>query len=103
MDPGQEYTLAIGWLIGSLAVGIWSDKKGFGLIQGFGLALLLSPLLGAVIVAVRNPKREVVESHQIASGEMKRCPACSELIRPQAKKCRFCGEQQSGSDILPRS
>jgi hypothetical protein len=32
------------------------------------------------------------ERSMLGSGEYRRCPECAEIIRSEAKKCRFCGE-----------
>jgi hypothetical protein len=47
---------------------------------GLGVALLVVVVL--VVVAATRPKR--------------RCPACGEAIRQEARKCRYCGEWLDG-------
>ena len=32
------------------------------------------------------------EPHQLHSAGAKACPFCAEEVRPQARKCRYCGE-----------
>lgn len=72
------YTLYL-WIMFSLIVGIWSRRKGGSFIAGFIFSLLLSPLIAALIVAVRKPITSTIEKRALTSGTMKRCPYCAEL------------------------
>jgi rRNA maturation endonuclease Nob1 len=52
------------------------------------LAICGLPLLGiaaAAVVGVLVVKRN--------RGELRRCPHCAELVRQEAKVCRFCGRE----------
>lgn len=80
------------WVIFAFIIGAYSRNKGGSFLAGFCFSLLLSPLLTALILAVRKPQQEVIEHREIASGNKKRCPYCAEIIRAEATKCRFCGE-----------
>jgi hypothetical protein len=83
------------WLMFSFIIGIWSVRKGGNFIAGFFFSLLLSPLIAALIVAVRPPIKKTIEERELADGQSKKCPQCAELIRSEAKKCRFCGAELS--------
>lgn len=70
-------------------IGYWiASSKGQG-PTGFLLGFLLGPI-GLIISALLQPAASHVRSPQ--SG-LKACPSCAELIQPQAKKCRFCGDE----------
>ena len=71
----------LGWMIGSS-----KGKAGAGLALG----LLLGPL-GVVIALFLKADAHKVESNAIKSGESKKCPFCSELIKVDAVVCRHCG------------
>lgn len=85
-------TAVISWFLFSVVVGVWSRRKGGSFISGFLFSLLLSPLIAGLILAVRKPLKSTLEERELASGRMKRCPHCAELIRAEAKRCRFCGQ-----------
>jgi hypothetical protein len=38
-----------------------------------------------------KPDQALVDARQLETGDSKRCPHCAEIIREQAKVCRFCG------------
>lgn len=78
--------IAIGWFILALIVGVVAGSRGRGSGNWFVVALLLSPLLAIIILALLpnlkgapNPKTHV------------KCPDCAELVLKEAKVCKHCG------------
>ena len=78
------------WLMLSIAVGYWYRNKGESFFAGFILAVLMSPLLGALFVAISKRQTGSIEARALSSGEMQKCPFCAELIKPDARVCRYC-------------
>jgi hypothetical protein len=68
-----------GWLILSILVGVYASNRGHSGFGMFLVAVLLSPLIGFLIEAVRAPNVAAKEAEQVQSGAMKKCPACAEL------------------------
>ena len=75
----------------------------YGEINNFGLMnerqnyLILGGLASVVgiIISFMNGR----ESLAIGAADSKKCPACAELIKVEAAKCRHCGETFSTDDI----
>ncbi|MPM60000.1 hypothetical protein SDC9_106846 [bioreactor metagenome] len=88
--------LFLGWLVLSVLVGVWASKKGRSGFGAFLIACLLSPLIGAIIVALMAPggvaampKDEF--GNPITPETHVKCPDCRELVRRDARKCKHCG------------
>jgi RNA polymerase subunit RPABC4/transcription elongation factor Spt4 len=78
------------WLALCIITAVFASKKGRSAIGFFCLSFFLSPLVGLIAVAVVSPNMKAVEGKQISSGSTKKCPYCAELIKREAKICRYC-------------
>lgn len=87
------------WAVLPCVIGWYSASKGNGFASGFWWSLLLSPLVGGLIAALRQPNHSALEARALESGDFKKCSACAELVRRQATRCRYCGEPAYSSEV----
>ena len=87
----MEY--AILWVVLCIVVGGFAFGKGKSFFGYLVLSLLISPFVGWIIVAVQQPNAKVLEMRALKEGEVKKCPACAELILVEALKCKHCGQE----------
>lgn len=72
---------ALAWLVLAVCVGALASSRERSALGWFLLALVISPLLAGIALLVVG-----------TGGASKRCPACRELVRADALKCKHCGE-----------
>ena len=89
---GGTMELILFWIAFAVVVGIWASKRGRSGVGWFFLALLISPLLAALFLAVTKNHATEREANK-AIAETKVCPRCAERVKNEALVCRFCGFQ----------
>jgi hypothetical protein len=80
------------WVMFAALVAAWASSRGRSGLGYFMLSFILSPFVGVIILIIVGPKQKEIEARQLESREFKKCQACAELIRVEARKCKHCGE-----------
>ena len=60
--------------------------------MGFALiALVASPVIACIILLVMPVNTGELERASLTTGSSRKCPFCAEVVKAEAKVCRFCG------------
>ena len=79
------------WIVCSVAAGIVGANKG-RTGTGWTRGIILGPL-GLLIIAILPTNQAGADAAAIASGGMRKCPYCAELVKKEAKICKHCGKE----------
>ena len=56
----------------------------------YGALIFIVALVHSLVM---KPDQHKLDRQQIASGDMKKCPHCAELVKSDARVCRYCSRE----------
>lgn len=78
------------WILCGIVSAFVASSKGQGGCLWFVIGFVGGPI--GVIVAFAWPRNEkALEQRALRKGRAKACPSCAEVVRAEARVCRFCG------------
>lgn len=89
----MEILIFIVWVLLCILIATWSSRWGYSGAAGFWGSFFCTPLLATLVLLIMGPDKKEIEKRRQVNEDLKKCPACAELIKKEAKKCRFCGQE----------
>jgi hypothetical protein len=88
--------ITIFWIFLSIVVGVIANARGRSGLGWCLLALVISPLLAVIIVALMPARSAPAPANATPAAptrKTKRCPQCAEDIMAEALRCKHCGAE----------
>ena len=84
--------LVLAWLLCVILIAIAAHGRGRSPLWWLCLAILLTPLIAALMLLLfaERPDLRVRRDAREGRGGLRLCPSCSEVVRSEARRCRFC-------------
>ena len=80
------FMLSVVWIISGYITGSIAEKQGRSFFSWF-IAGLICFIVAFLYLLLSKPSDETL----LNSGKYRKCPHCAEMIKIEAKICRFCG------------
>jgi hypothetical protein len=76
-------------LIGLIPAAVAASKgRNFMAWWFYGAAMWIVAMPWSLML---KPDRRAIEARELSGGDTRKCPHCAEIIKAEAKVCRFCG------------
>ena len=79
------------WIVCGIICTVVAQNKGRDGCGWFALGLLLGPF--GIVLALVMPADQEAQERKSLQQDSRKCPACAELIKREASKCKHCGEK----------
>lgn len=95
MSSDGALVLLVLAVVGGFITGAIFKEKGRSMGAGFVLGFLV-PIIGVIIALAMSPTDAAREERALFTGDGKKCPQCAEVVKRDARVCRFCQHQFAG-------
>ena len=84
--------LVLAWLLCVILVAWAASGRGRSPLGWLALAIVLTPPLAALMLLLFAERPDLRMRHDAKEGRggLRLCPSCSEVVRTEARRCRFC-------------